>query len=65
MNKGGLTLVTMSMYSFLMVILAIGSAMRMTGRQLDDPVLIFTGIISGVLLLILFLLRSVIDKVQK
>lgn len=55
----------MSMYPVLMILLVIGSAMRMTGKQLDDPVLIFTGIISGVLLLILFLLRTIVDKVQK
>ncbi len=54
-----------SMYPVGMIIVAIGSAMRMLGRELDDPVLIITGIISGVLLLVMFLLRSTIDKVPK
>lgn len=54
-----------SMYPVAMIMVAIGSAMRMLGRELDDQVLIITGIICGVVLLIMFLMKSTVDKNPK
>lgn len=52
----------MSMYPLLMIILALLTVFRTLGRSIGDTTWLIVGAVSGVVLIILFFLRSVLDK---
>ena len=52
----------MSLYPIFMILLAILTAFRTLGRSMGDTTWLIVGAIAGVLLIILFFLRSTLDK---
>jgi hypothetical protein len=54
-----------SMYPFLMVAVAIASAFKVIGRSMDNATMVIIGALSAVLLIIMFFLRTEIDKEPK